>query len=95
MVGQCHRSNQHEFGPALGGSRRQEGLVCSGPWGHKESDTTKRLNNNNDHRTQRSEKKLICDTLSEERHIFYTSGLHGSKNKKLPPPFGVGGLMGQ
>ena len=32
--------------PTLGGSGRQEGLVCSGPWGHEESDMTKRLNNN-------------------------------------------------
>ena len=45
MVGQCHWSNQHEFDSILGGSGRQEGLVCSGPWGHKESDTAKRLNN--------------------------------------------------
>ena len=44
--GQCHRSNQHEFDPTPGGHGRQEGLVCSGPWGHEESDTTKRLNNN-------------------------------------------------
>ena len=44
MVGQCHRSNQHESDPTPGGSGRQEGLVCSGPWGHEESDMTKRLN---------------------------------------------------
>ena len=25
----------------------QEGLACCGPWGHEESDTTKRLNSNN------------------------------------------------
>ena len=24
MVGQCHRSNQHEFDPTLGGGGRQE-----------------------------------------------------------------------
>ena len=47
MAGQCHQSHQHEFGPAPGGSRRQVGLVCSGPWGHEESGTTKQLNNNN------------------------------------------------
>ena len=41
MVGQCHRSYQHEFDPTPGGSGRQEGLVCSGPCGHEESDTTK------------------------------------------------------
>ena len=29
------------------GSGRQEGLACSGPWSHEESDMTKRLNNNN------------------------------------------------
>ena len=44
MAGQCHRSDQHDFDPTLGGSGRQEGLACSGPWGHEESDTTKRLN---------------------------------------------------
>ena len=44
MVGQCHRSDQHEFDPTQGGSGRQEGL--SGPCGHEESDMTKRLNNN-------------------------------------------------
>ena len=41
MVGQGHRSDQHDFDPTLGGSGRQEGLVCSVPCGHKESDTTK------------------------------------------------------
>ena len=41
MVEQCHRSYQHEFDPTPGGSGRQEGLTSSGPWGHKESDTTK------------------------------------------------------
>ena len=40
MAGQCHRSYQHEFDPTPGGSGRQEGLVCSGPWGHEEMDTT-------------------------------------------------------
>ena len=48
MVGQCHRSNQHESDTTPGGSGRQEGLACSGPWGHEESDTTKRLNNSKD-----------------------------------------------
>ena len=40
MSGQCHRSYQHDFDQTLGGSRIQEGLVCSGPWGYEESDTT-------------------------------------------------------
>ena len=41
MVGQCHQSDQYEFGPTPGGSGRQEGLACSGPWGHEELGTTK------------------------------------------------------
>ena len=44
MVGQCHQSNQYEFDTIPGGSGRQEGLACSGPWCHEESDMTKRLN---------------------------------------------------
>ena len=45
MAGQCHRGNQDEFDTTPGGNGRQEGLACSGPWGHEESDTTKRLDN--------------------------------------------------
>ena len=40
MVGQCHQRYQHKFDPTPGGSGSQEGLACSGPWGHEESDTT-------------------------------------------------------
>ena len=46
MAGQCHQSYEHESDPTPGGSGRQEGLACSGPWDHEESETTKRLNNN-------------------------------------------------
>ena len=38
MVGWCHQLNGHGFGDGQGG------LVCCGSWGHKESDTTERLN---------------------------------------------------
>ena len=47
MVGQCSQSYQSEFDQTVGGSGRQDCLASSGPWGHKELDTTKRLNNNN------------------------------------------------
>ena len=30
-------------------SEGQGGLACCRPWGHKQSDTTERLNNNNNH----------------------------------------------
>ena len=44
MVGQHHRLNGHEFEQALGDGEGQGSLVCCSPWGHKESDTTERLN---------------------------------------------------
>ena len=33
-----------EFEQALGAGDGQGGLACCSPWGHKESDTTERLN---------------------------------------------------
>ena len=38
---------EHEFEQALGDGEGQGSLVCCSPWGHKELDTTKWLNNNN------------------------------------------------
>ena len=38
--------NGHELGQTSGGTDGQGGLGCCGPWGHKESDTTERLNPN-------------------------------------------------
>ena len=46
MVGWHHWLNGHEFEQALGVGDGQGSLVCCSPWGHKESDTTERLNNN-------------------------------------------------
>ena len=40
MVGWHHRLNGHEFGWTPGVGDGQEGLVCCGSWGYKESDTT-------------------------------------------------------
>jgi len=47
MVGWHHRLNGHEFEQAPGDGKGQRSLACCSPWGHKESDTTERLNNNN------------------------------------------------
>ena len=43
-VGWHHQLSEHGFGltPVFGDGQR--GLVCCGPWGRKESDTTQRLN---------------------------------------------------
>ena len=45
MVGWHHRLNGQEFEQVLGDGEGQGSLACCSPWGHKESDTTERLNN--------------------------------------------------
>ena len=47
MVGWHHWLDGHEFEQAPGVGDGQGSLACCSPWGHKESDTTERLNNNN------------------------------------------------
>ena len=44
MVGWHHWLNGHEFEQTLGVGDGQGNLACCSPWGHKESDTTERLN---------------------------------------------------
>jgi len=44
MVGWHHWLNGHQFEQAYGDGEGQGSLVCSSPWGHKESDTTEQLN---------------------------------------------------
>ena len=46
MVGWHHWVDGYEFEQALGVRDGQGNLACCSPWGCKESDTTKRLNNN-------------------------------------------------
>ena len=47
MVGWHHQLNGHESEQTLGDGEGQGSLACCSPWGHKEQDTTERLNNNN------------------------------------------------
>ena len=44
MVGLHHQLNGHELRWTLGVGDGQGSLVCCDSWGHKESDTTERLN---------------------------------------------------
>ena len=44
MVGWHHQLDEHEFEQAPGVGDGQGSLTCCSPWGHKESDTTERLN---------------------------------------------------
>ena len=47
MVGWYHWFNGHEFEQTLGVGEGQGSLVCYSPRGHKDSDITEQLNNNN------------------------------------------------
>ena len=44
MVGWHHRLDGHEFEQALVVGDGQGGLACCSSWGHKESETTDRMN---------------------------------------------------
>ena len=52
MVGWHHWLNRHESEQAPRAGEVQESLACCGPWGHRESDTTERVNGNNYDETQ-------------------------------------------
>ena len=43
MVGWHYRLDGHEFEQVPGVGDGQKSLVCFSPWGHKQSDTTERL----------------------------------------------------
>ena len=47
LVGWHHQLNGHGFEKTLGDSEGQGSLACCSPWGHKELDTTERLNYRN------------------------------------------------
>ena len=47
MIGWYHWFNGHEFEQTLGDGKGQGNLLCCSPWGHKESDMTEWLINNN------------------------------------------------
>ena len=49
MVGWHHWLERPEFEQALRDGEGQGSLICCSPWGHKESDTTEQLNNNNNY----------------------------------------------
>ena len=44
MVGWHHQLNGQELAQTLGGSEGHRSLACCRSWGHKELDTTERLN---------------------------------------------------
>ena len=75
MVRQHHRLNGQKSEKNLGDGKGQGSMACCSPWGHKKSDTTQPLNNNNNLRYWRLE--LLYMKLAE-----YNS----AHNTHTPPP---------
>ena len=71
-VGWHHQLNGHEFEQAPGVGNGQGGLVCSSPWGCKESDMTERLNWS----------MMTWWTQAPSRHLEMTR--HGRYNSFFP-----------
>ena len=70
MAGWHHRLNGHEFEQAPEDGEGQGSLVCCSPWGHKELDTTQRLNINNIVDLQC--RANVCCTQSDSVIYIYT-----------------------
>ena len=65
MVGWHRQLNEDEFEQIPGDGESQGSLVCCSPWGHKESDTTQGLKNNNKYILQIL-KCLLYDPLQKK-----------------------------
>ena len=81
MVGWHYQLNGHEFKQTLGDSEGLRSLACCSPWGHRESDTTERLNNNVSHGRWKphQERSIEPPSLSQ-------SGLEAPQTPPLMPP---------
>ena len=71
MVGWHHCLNGHEFGQAVGDGEGQGSLACCSSWGHKEQDTTERLNisNNTDEWIYREVRSLTYFIFHSPQNI--------------------------
>ena len=81
IVGWHHRLNGHGFGWTPGVGDGQGGLECCGSWGRKESDTTERLNNNNNNIYWDGNTGSLC--LFDFQLVFLTKRLTGGKTNSL------------
>ena len=83
MVGWHHWFSKHEFDQALGDGEGQGNLGSCSPWGHKELNTTGRLNNNGSHEKWRIKRHLFkCSKvllLLEAHGEIWESGIQVHK----------------
>ena len=64
-------TDSEEFEQTMGDSAGQRSLACYGPWGHKESDMTKRLNSNNNNNNSKVKKNKGQEFLSQRDLIQF------------------------
>ena len=83
MVGWHHMLNGHEFEQTPGDRGEHGSLACCRPWGHKESDITEPLDNNN-------KKGRILSP--QKRELVRDTELH-SRRKEGGAAGGFGALM--
>ena len=81
MVGWHSRHNGHEFEEAPGDGDGQGSLICCTPGGHKESDTIKRLNNEE----WPCKKRSGCKHSLRDNHVG-TRGADGSLQARRGGP---------
>jgi len=74
MVGWHHQLNGHEAEQVLGDGEEQGSLECYSEWGHKELDTTERLNKYmvDAQETEIFEPSFCCISSELQSHSFIT-----------------------
>ena len=71
MAGWHHQLDGHEFEQPLGVGDGQGGLACCDSWGHKESDTTERLDSTEVRETQRLDSTYIWNLKKDTNELIY------------------------
>ena len=89
MVGWHHWLNGHELQQSPLDDEGQGSVLCCSPWGHKGSDTTKWLNNNNPMENCRSPYSLWAALMSKLKCSYWDAFslvLFWMKNNACPSP---------
>ena len=92
MVGWHHRLNGHGFGWTTGVGGGWGGLACCGPWSHKESDRTERLNRTDTFYVMKPT-EFLNDFPTDDRIPISSTGLLMTVCRTEPHPVGPGGPL--
>ena len=79
MVGWHDQLNGHGFEQAPGDGEGQGSLACCSPWGHKESDTTERLNDKEEPKKNQRGQERQRRFISFFMHMTFFSRSSGDR----------------